>query len=119
MWSNFEIAFWFRLIHFRSRIYLVLVIIFHICLLFVEIAKNSRGRRGREIHGDGHGDPGRVCGGQVRRAVRKYESLVESLNMLKHEYSVVKIGHDTAENEPLKVCQKLAQSLKRVRTESK
>ena len=39
--------------------------------------------------------------------------------MLNHKCLVVKIGHDTAENEPLKVCQELAQSQNRVRTHTK
>ena len=50
------------------------------------------------------------------RALRKDTILVELETCLKNEYSVVKIGHDTAENEPLKVCQELAQSQNRVRT---
>ena len=32
--------------------------------------------------------------------------------MLQNEYLVAKIGFDSAENEPLKVCQKIATSLK-------
>ena len=44
------------------------------------------------------------------KTVRKDVCLIELWNMLKDEYLVVKIGHDRAESEPLKICQESAQS---------
>ena len=43
-------------------------------------------------------------------AVQKFVNLVDLEKMLQNEYLVANIGFDSAENEPLKVCQKLAKS---------
>ena len=41
-------------------------------------------------------------------AVQKYANLVDLVKRISNEHLLAKIGVDTAENEPLKVCQKLS-----------